>query len=164
MATPSPRAVVFTLANPLGGFLQALTQPIAPVHVLGDVPIDLLPDHPFGQQPIGSGPFSLVELTIDVGDAWRRPSSAPVEDEEATPDPAAPATDSLDHRAADPSTRAAAAVPGGHRPSASTPTRPSWPPTIAPASWTPSRASHRSSPRSSAPSPAAGCCATRARP
>ena len=55
--------VRFDLATPLGGFLQALTQPIAPAHLLADVPVDLLPDHPFGELPVGSGPFSLVELT-----------------------------------------------------------------------------------------------------
>ena len=94
VSTPSPRAVVFTLANPLGGFLQALTQPIAPVHILGDVPVDLLPDHPFGQQPIGSGPFSLIELTSTS--ATLAPAvTAPVEGDEATPDPSAPPTDSL---------------------------------------------------------------------
>jgi peptide/nickel transport system substrate-binding protein len=59
----SPRIVTFTLKTPLGGFLQALTQPIAPAHVLGEVPMDLLPDHPFGTSPIGSGPFALAELT-----------------------------------------------------------------------------------------------------
>ena len=48
----------FTLTTPLGGFLQAATQPIAPAHLLGDVPVDLLPDHPFGRQPVGSGPFA----------------------------------------------------------------------------------------------------------
>ncbi|HEX6868055.1 MAG TPA: ABC transporter substrate-binding protein, partial [Candidatus Limnocylindrales bacterium] len=55
--------VRFTLATPLGGFLQALTQPLAPAHLLGDVPVELLPDHPFGEQPVGSGPFALVELS-----------------------------------------------------------------------------------------------------
>ena len=33
-----PSTVVFSLKNPLGGFLQAATQPIAPAHLLGDVP------------------------------------------------------------------------------------------------------------------------------
>jgi peptide/nickel transport system substrate-binding protein len=55
--------VRFTLTTPLGGFLQALTQPIAPAHLLGDVPVAELPEHPFGQQPVGNGPFALVELT-----------------------------------------------------------------------------------------------------
>lgn len=57
------RTVTFTLETPLGGFLQALTQPIAPAHILADVPVDLLADHPFGHQPVGSGPFVLDELT-----------------------------------------------------------------------------------------------------
>ncbi len=55
--------VTFTLETPLGGFLQALTQPLAPAHVLGDVPVSELPDDPFGQRPVGSGPFALVDLT-----------------------------------------------------------------------------------------------------
>ena len=55
--------VRFALATPLGGFLQALTQPLAPAHLLADIPVDLLPDHPFGEQPVGSGPFALVELS-----------------------------------------------------------------------------------------------------
>ncbi len=59
----SPTTVTFTLKTPLGGFLQALTQPIAPAHILGEVPVDLLPDHPFGTAPIGSGPFALADLT-----------------------------------------------------------------------------------------------------
>ena len=63
VAATSPTTVTFTLKTPLGGFLQALTQPIAPVHLLGDVPVDLLPTHPFGLAPIGSGPFALSELT-----------------------------------------------------------------------------------------------------
>ncbi len=58
-----PRRVVFTLQTPLGGFLQALTQPLAPAHLLGDIPVDLLGEDPFGRQPIGSGPFALVDLT-----------------------------------------------------------------------------------------------------
>jgi peptide/nickel transport system substrate-binding protein len=58
-----PQQVVFTLQTPLGGFPQALTQPLAPAHLLADIPIDQLADDPFGRLPIGSGPFSLVELT-----------------------------------------------------------------------------------------------------
>jgi peptide/nickel transport system substrate-binding protein len=54
--------VELQLTTPLGGFLQAATQPIAPVHLLGDVPPDQLPDDPFGQQPVASGPYRLVYL------------------------------------------------------------------------------------------------------
>ena len=63
VAANGPQRVVFTLRTPLGGFPQALTQPLAPAHLLADIPIDALADDPFGRQPIGSGPFSLVELT-----------------------------------------------------------------------------------------------------
>ncbi len=59
----SARVVAFTLATPLAGFLQALTQPIAPAHLLADVPLDQLAGHPFGRKPVGSGPFVLVSLT-----------------------------------------------------------------------------------------------------
>ena len=63
VSASGPHRVVFTLETPLGGFLQALTQPLAPAHLLADVPVDALADDPFGQQPVGSGPFALVELT-----------------------------------------------------------------------------------------------------
>jgi len=61
----APRTVTFTLKTPLGGFLQAATQPIMPVHLLGKVPVSQLPDHPSGRQPIGSGPFAIASLTND---------------------------------------------------------------------------------------------------
>jgi peptide/nickel transport system substrate-binding protein len=58
-----PRQVKFTLTTPLGGFVQALTQPIAPAHLLGDVPVESLGDDPFDGRPVGSGPFALTELS-----------------------------------------------------------------------------------------------------
>ena len=57
-----PSTVVLHLTTPLGGFLQAATQPIAPAHVLDAVPPDQLADDPFGQQPVASGPYRLVFL------------------------------------------------------------------------------------------------------
>src|SRR6478736_5091640 len=57
-----PRMITFTLATPLGGFLQLATQPIAPAHLLADIPIADLPTTPFGHQPIGSGPFAVASL------------------------------------------------------------------------------------------------------
>ncbi len=56
------RTVVLHLTTPLGGFLQAATQPIAPEHVLGAVPANAIADDPFGKQPVASGPFRLVFL------------------------------------------------------------------------------------------------------
>lgn len=57
-----PRTVTLHLTTPLGGFLQAATQPIAPAHLLEGVPPEALPDDPFGADPIGSGPYRLVFL------------------------------------------------------------------------------------------------------
>jgi peptide/nickel transport system substrate-binding protein len=57
-----PLTVELRLTTPLGGFLQAATQPIAPAHVLAGVPPDLISDDPFGTDPLGSGPFRLVTL------------------------------------------------------------------------------------------------------
>jgi peptide/nickel transport system substrate-binding protein len=67
VAATGPRQVRFTLTTPLGGFLQAATQPIAPAHVLAGVPPDLISDDPFGTDPIGSGPFRLT--TFDTSRA-----------------------------------------------------------------------------------------------
>lgn len=62
-----PLTVELRLTNPLGGFLQAATQPIAPLHVLAGIPVDAISDDPFGTFPIGSGPFRLEVL--DTGRA-----------------------------------------------------------------------------------------------
>ena len=95
VAAHGPHQVTFTMKTPLGGFLQALTQPIAPAHLLADIPVTALPTDPFGQQPIGSGPFALTELTdtsatlVPVGAITEPDSDA----SGAPPSPAA--TDSL---------------------------------------------------------------------
>ncbi len=95
VTSSGPHRVVFTLRTPLGGFLQALTQPIAPAHLLGDVPVDALADDPFGRQPVGSGPFALVELTdqsaslVPAGDFGVPAEEAP------SASPSAATTDSL---------------------------------------------------------------------
>ncbi len=86
------RTVRFTLDTPIGGFLQAATQPIAPAHLLADVPVTSLPDHAFGERPVGSGPFTLESRERDL--VVLRPLEAPGD---GTPmvGPSADPTDSL---------------------------------------------------------------------
>jgi peptide/nickel transport system substrate-binding protein len=66
--TAGDRQVTITLGNPLGGFLQLATQPIAPAHLLADVPVTALSGDPFGQRPVGSGPYALVRLDTETAD------------------------------------------------------------------------------------------------
>src|SRR3954447_1969870 len=92
-----PRQVRFTLDTPLGGFLQALTQPIAPVHLLGDLPVGSMDQDPFGGLPIGSGAFAITQLSDtaaslapaqiaeEAGSASVSPSSSPDSLSTATP-------------------------------------------------------------------------------
>jgi peptide/nickel transport system substrate-binding protein len=58
------RTVRFDLITPLGGFLQAATQPIVPRHLLDGTPVPLLSasTSSFGREPVGSGPFRLAAL------------------------------------------------------------------------------------------------------
>ncbi len=90
--TLDPRTVVFTLATPLGGFLQAATQPIAPAHLLSDVPIAGLATAPFGRQPVGSGPFAVASLDQDKAELIPAATVLDAPDASASP---APSNDSL---------------------------------------------------------------------
>jgi peptide/nickel transport system substrate-binding protein len=73
------------LANPIGGFLLAATQPIAPAHLLEGVPADQLPTNPFGQQPVGNGPYRLVSW--NAGEAILEAFLPPAGEEAATSAP-----------------------------------------------------------------------------
>ena len=58
------RTVIMTLPQPFAPFLaRAATVGILPEHLLRGVDADGLADARFNQQPVGSGPFELVELT-----------------------------------------------------------------------------------------------------
>jgi peptide/nickel transport system substrate-binding protein len=94
VAPRGPHGVTFTLKTPLGGFLQALTQPIAPAHLLGNVPVEELPVDPFGQLPVGAGPFALTELT-DTSASLLPVATIPEPDVEGSPAASPGATDSL---------------------------------------------------------------------
>lgn len=59
------RTVRFTLAEPVGAFLQATTLPILPAHRLVGIPVASLRDALFNRQPVGSGPYRLVRLELE---------------------------------------------------------------------------------------------------
>lgn len=54
--------VRFRLGAPVGGFIAALTQPLLPAHLLADVPMADLAASEFATSPVGSGPYTLVQL------------------------------------------------------------------------------------------------------
>jgi peptide/nickel transport system substrate-binding protein len=62
---PDPGTVHFKLAVPIAGFLDLATQPIVPRHLLGDTAPGSMSDSPFGESPVGSGPYALTELDRD---------------------------------------------------------------------------------------------------
>jgi peptide/nickel transport system substrate-binding protein len=107
--TVGPRTVVFTLSTPLGGFLQAATQPIAPAHILARVPPDQLATDPFNRQPIGSGPFALVRLSATGAEL--RPAAPLIQVAEPEPSATMPVIDSLTTPAPTPTTRPTGPTP-----------------------------------------------------
>ena len=54
--------VKVTLQEPYAPFLATNTYAILPKHILGDVPVSELAEHPFNtESPVGTGPFKFVE-------------------------------------------------------------------------------------------------------
>lgn len=49
--------VAFTLSTASAAFAQALTTPILPEHILGDIPAETLRTSAFNSSPVGTGPF-----------------------------------------------------------------------------------------------------------
>ncbi len=94
--------VRFDLATPLGGFLQAATQPIVPMHVLEGIPPSVLssPTSPFGRQPVGTGPFRVV--SIANGRARFLPATRPRSFSTAAPNPGGSPTPPVDALRTDP--------------------------------------------------------------
>ena len=56
------RTVRFSLPDPLASFPEHVTVGLLPRHLLEGVPAGALPNHSFNQQPVGSGPYVVVEL------------------------------------------------------------------------------------------------------
>ena len=79
------RTVRFTLATPIAGFLAALTQALLPAHLLADMPFADLATSDFARLPVGTGPFSLVEL--DAEHAVLQPTTPAAGQMEPTPGP-----------------------------------------------------------------------------
>jgi peptide/nickel transport system substrate-binding protein len=125
-----PLTVRFDLDQPIGDFIDLATQPIAPAHLLADIPAGAMADDLFGSQPVGSGPYALVELDkdhavlepaasvaapADTGEPSSRPSVDPLATVRPTPHAAAvePAIGRIDLRFFDDPTALAAAFRAG---------------------------------------------------
>ncbi len=80
------RTVQFTLGKPIAGFLQLATQPLLPAHLLRDTSVKDLADSAYARDPVGDGPYRIVERDFD------RAILEPVDDYAAPPDPSALAT------------------------------------------------------------------------
>jgi len=60
---PGPYTVRFTLSETFAPFLSYTTIGLLPAHLLEGVPAELLLDHPFNMQPVGTGPFKVSKVT-----------------------------------------------------------------------------------------------------
>ena len=65
------RTVLFKLGSAYSPFESALTFPIMPQHILGEVSHDEIREHSFSSEPIGSGPFEF-RLLQDVDMTGKR--------------------------------------------------------------------------------------------
>ncbi len=87
--TPDPQTVRFSLADPAAGFLYLTTQQIVPAHLLEGFDVTALPASPFERQPVGDGPFRLVQLDAE-GARLERVTGVPGQTSAASLDPLGP--------------------------------------------------------------------------
>ncbi len=66
VSTPDRLTVVLALPQPFAPFLTYATVGILPEHLLGSLDAEALYDSGFNQQPVGTGPFRLVELSSNA--------------------------------------------------------------------------------------------------
>ncbi|GAB4166800.1 MAG: peptide ABC transporter substrate-binding protein [Roseiflexaceae bacterium] len=59
------RTILCRLSGPFAPFLEYATFPILPAHLLANLPPEQWSTSAFARQPIGSGPYQLVELTSE---------------------------------------------------------------------------------------------------
>src|SRR4051794_10138482 len=76
-----PGTVRFALDRQIVGFIDLVTQPIAPRHLLGDIAVADLARDRFGEEPVGSGPYAVIDLdrnhAVLAPAATVAPSAAP---------------------------------------------------------------------------------------
>jgi len=65
------RTVQMTLQEPFAPFLDYVAVGMLPVHILNGVSAGELLDHPFNQQPVGTGPFRVKDLVDEPGQPQR---------------------------------------------------------------------------------------------
>jgi peptide/nickel transport system substrate-binding protein len=99
------KTVVMTLDAPVSGFVAAATQPLLPAHLLSGQPLSDIPTGEFSQHPVGTGPYTLVDineqrailvpsLSLDAP-ALEEASTSPTVDPFASGSPGASPSDSL---------------------------------------------------------------------
>lgn len=63
----SDNTIQFSLPETFTPFLDYLSFQILPAHLLGNLTLDQLVDHPYNLAPIGTGPYQFKELIVDEG-------------------------------------------------------------------------------------------------
>ena len=63
----SDSAIQFALPEAFSPFLDYLTVEILPEHLLGNLGLDEMIDHPYNLAPIGSGPYKFDRLLVEDG-------------------------------------------------------------------------------------------------
>ena len=66
-AALSDLSLEFSLPNSFAPFLDYLTFQVLPSHLLGNLSLDELVDHPFNLAPIGTGPYRFKEFQVADG-------------------------------------------------------------------------------------------------